>query len=411
MRGFLSDPAIGWHTRVAGLLVVLFPALYVVGSAAADAAAVLASLAFLHESRRRRDWTWLRRGWVALTFALWGYFTLRGLFAEHPSAAVFRAAAWIRYPLFGMALAFYLLRIAPVQEGLVRCLGAVLVFIMADSLFQFYVGQDVFGRLPLHSQEGSLRLTGPFGDPKVGIVLAWLGLPVVAWLACIGRLWAGAMALGIFLVVFLSGERMALLLLGFGYALLALSIRALRLPALGMGCVALVAVFLAVQADPALRARQMESVLATIQHYEASPYGQIWGSVQAMVVQHPVFGVGAKHFRLSCPDPRYGAPDTVPTRCNIHPHQLYLEWLVEGGAVGLALFLALLACLLRDALRGWRLRRADTLYLGLLIALLLRVWPLSTSTSFFAAWSALPFWLVAGWLLARACHREPEAPC
>lgn len=408
MRRFLKDGDIPLHTRAAEIFTVLFPVLYLVGSAAADVVAALVSLAFLYESYRLRDWAWIKRPWVMLVFALWGYFTLRGAFAEDAGAAIGRAAAWIRYPLFAFALAFYALQRREIRCGLLVSLSGVLMFLMADAALQYLWGRDIFGRLPLMSAEGSLRLTGPFKDPKVGIVLAWLGLPVMAGLLRCNKTYAAGFGMILLLTVFLSGERMALLLVLFGFGLLALSVRALRLPAAGAVALGILAAFVVAQANPALMNRQYESTLRTIENYRQSPYGQIWGSTAAMIGTNPVFGVGAKHFRYECAKPEYGTMENLDIRCNLHPHQIYLEWWVEGGAVALAVFVVLLFCVLKDALAPWNTLRTDALYLGLLVALCVRIWPLSTSTSFFAAWSALPFWLVVGWLLALVYDGERD---
>lgn len=401
----LGAAALPLHTRAAELLTILFPIVYLIGSAAADGAAVLVSLAFLYESFRTRDWGWIKRPWVLLVFVLWGYFTLRGAFAGDPGAAIGRAAAWIRYPLFAVALAFYALKREEARRGLLLSLSGALVFLMLDAALQYFWGRDIFGRLPQMSAEGSLRLTGPFKDPKVGIVLAWLGLPVMAGLLRRSKIHAAGFGLALVLAVFLSGERMALLLVLFGFGLLALSVRALRLPALAVVVLAAALTFVVAQTNPALMKRQYASTLHTIEHYRQSPYGKIWGSTAAMIEAHPVLGVGAKHFRYECAKPAYGPMDDLELRCNLHPHQLYLEWWVEGGVVALALFLALLFFVAKDVLAPWKVLRTEALYLGLLGALCIRIWPMSTSTSFFAAWSALPFWLVAGWLLAIA-YRE-----
>lgn len=412
MRRFLTDSSLPLTYRAAGAFTVLFPVCYVIGSAAADVAAVLVSLLFLYESFRTSQWAWLKRGWVLFTLALWGYFTLRGAFAEDAGAAIGRAAAWIRYPLFAMALAFFTLRNREVERLLFWSLGVSLFFIMLDSLIQFQFGRDIFGRLPLMSAEGSFRLTGPFKDPKVGVVLAWLGFPVLAGVLFSFRRYrfvaAGLFMLLLLLVVFMSGERMALLLTLFGGGLLALSRKALWKPALAVVLLGALAVGVVAETNPALINRQYASTVETIRHYKESPYGQIWQSSVTMIAAHPIFGVGGKHFRFLCPRPEYGAMETVDVRCNLHPHQLYLEWLVEGGAVALLLFAALLVALFKDVLVARASQWNDPFYVGLLVAVLIRVWPLSTSTSFFVAWSALPFWLVAGWLLAVAYRFSPE---
>ncbi len=417
-RNFLRHSEHTLYVRVAGFFAATFPILYVAGSAVADSAAILVSLMFLFHSTRTKDWRWLKSSWVVLVAVLWGYMLLRAGLAERPDKALARAGAWIRYPLFAAALAFWILHFKPVQRQLFISLAVTVLFLLFDSLIQYNLGTDLFGREVIPTEEGSMRLTGPFSGPKVGIILAWISFPVIAMLVIPPsagernrrKQMVGALCAVLFLiVVFLSGERMALLLSLFGCALLMILSPAIRREMLLLLVAAVLAVGVVAQYNPSLMIRQYYSTVKTISEYKDSPYGQIWQSSMAIIEAHPVAGVGAKHFRYLCPRPEYGSMETVDVRCNLHPHHLYLEWLVEGGAIALLGFLAVLAALARDIVRPVRTLIHHPLYVGLLVAIILRIWPLSTATSFHAAWSALPFWLMVGWILAIAYTYRDKA--
>jgi O-antigen ligase len=79
---------------------------------------------------------------------------------------------------------------------------------------------------------------------------------------------------------------------------------------------------------------------------------------------------------------------------------MYLEWLVESGLTGLAAFMAMVVLWLKQGVGHFRQLRNDPLFIGLLITLCIRLWPLASTTSFFTAWSAVPFWMMVGWWLA-----------
>ncbi len=413
----LADRAMPVHTRLACLLTGILPILYLAGNAPAEIAAVLVGLLFLFESWRNSDWRWLRQGWVVLALVLWGYMVARGLLAERPELAMRRALPWIRFPLFAVAAACWTLRFPAVRRELLIALILTVAFLIGDTFLQYGFGYDVFGRARFPSDDGGWRLTGPFSAPRVGIVLAWLSPPVLAVLA--GKalshssrrhvLVAVIFALSFLLAVFLSGERMALLLALFTFVLLALLLKPLRryVPLLALGALLLLGLF--AQYNPSLMARQYFSTLRTVSHWQESAYGQIWLSSARIFVDYPLFGVGTRHFREYCPNEAYGSAANIETRCNLHPHHLYLEWLVENGLIGCILFMAMMGAMLTPVLRQYRICARYPLYHGLLIALTLRLWPLSTATSFFVGWSALPFWLPAGWLLALALEKQKDA--
>ena len=97
-------------------------------------------------------------------------------------------------------------------------------------------------------------------------------------------------------------------------------------------------------------------------HFPDSHYGQIAARAVAIAAAHPVFGAGFDGFRRLCEDPAYfqgwrGGDGGGAAICVQHPHNFYLQALVEGGVPGLLLFAALacgLAVRPRAACRGGR---------------------------------------------------------
>jgi O-antigen ligase len=193
---------------------------------------------------------------------------------------------------------------------------------------------------------------------------------------------------------------MAFLLTGLAFVLAFLILPASRLKMAAIGVLTGALLVVAVWQNPALIDRQGQQTSEVVGEISGSIYGQIWQSALAMSADHPVFGVGLRQFRELCPDPAYGPADNVEIRCNLHPHNMYLEWLVESGLTGLAAFMAMVVLWLKQGVGHFRQLRNDPLFIGLLITLCIRLWPLASTTSFFTAWSAVPFWMMVGWWLA-----------
>jgi O-antigen ligase len=421
----LHIPVLLWHatntdviTRVAGCFLSLLPALYLLGSGMADAIASIIAVLFLLHSKQHHHWTWLRQSWFICALALWMFMMIRGGFAHSPTIALQASLPWIRFPLFAMACAAWLLPHLRLRTYLLTCLRGVVIFLIVDTLFQYSIGVDILGRPTFPAFEGGIRLTGPFSSPKVGIVLAWLGLPVLLERLMDARSphqrwqFASTLALGIAYLgaIFLSGERMAFLLAGFGgciaIALQPTIMKRVLLPAI----ISLALGLMLVWSNPSLFTRQIDSTLQGIQHVQHTPYGMIWTSALKMIDAHPIVGVGARHFRIACPQPDYGAMDKaiLAWRCNLHPHQFYLEWLSEGGIIGLGLVVLMLGFWIKHGIRCYRTYHQQGLWLGVVTALLLRLWPLSTGVSMFVGWSAVPFWLLAGWMLSYTATNHSE---
>jgi O-antigen ligase len=136
-------------------------------------------------------------------------------------------------------------------------------------------------------------------------------------------------------------------------------------------------------------------------------YGELFLRSVHIWQSAPAIGIGLRNFRLECANDHFKALGPVEDRCYTHPHHIYLEWLVESGAIGFAGFLALLGLWGRDVIRG--LRRIDAadypVAVGALAALVVFLWPLRASMSFFSNWNAILFWLMLGLALALCSPR------
>lgn len=78
----------------------------------------------------------------------------------------------------------------------------------------------------------------------------------------------------------------------------------------------------------------------------------IWSSTLAMIRDHPVFGVGLDQFYYQYA-PRYVAPAAWGERFTSHPHDLFLDFWVRLGIMGLAWVTWTFGTLGLTATRGW----------------------------------------------------------
>jgi O-antigen ligase len=161
--------------------------------------------------------------------------------------------------------------------------------------------------------------------------------------------------------------------------------------------------------SPKLYHREVESTAHVIADLGSTHYGIIFGSALEIARDHPIFGVGMHNYERACLEPQYGpekvGPDQLP-RCPGHPHNFYLQWLAEGGVIGLGLFVAFAVLSLRELVRWRSANRDNLIFYGLAVSLALRFWPLTSGTSFFSSWSAAPLFLVLGWSLAYCAPRR-----
>ena len=404
-----------WLERLGRFLLCALPVLFLIGRAPADIALSLIGLLLLLRSARHQDWAWLRTPWVAVGLALWLYLIGASAFANDVGAAYSRALPFGRFVLFGAALQHWLLPLRTTRQILLAVLGAVIAFVALDTLLQFATGQDIFG----YTYEAR-RLTGPFGDTVPGTFIVKTCFPVLGFaFACAAawrQRWRFALTMGLIVLlavaVAVTGERIALLSLGLGVLVFFLLLRELRLPLLLAGGVALVLVAGTVAQSPDLTKRLIGHTAYDLDDFWAKRYGELFRRSVTIWQTEPVTGVGLKNFRDICANDHYKPWGPVEDRCYTHPHHVYLEWLVETGAIGFLGFLALVGLWGRDIVLG--LRRIDPLdypiAVGACAALIVFLWPLRSSMSFFSNWNATLFWLMLGLALALCAPRPRRQP-
>lgn len=395
---------------VAQALVVALPVLLLLGPAPADIAMSLTAILFLARSAIDRDWGWLRSWWVRIALLAWVFMTATAPFAHHPDVALPATLVWVRFIVFGAALEHWVLREQRTRRWLAFSAGGVIVLAAGWALVE-YVQNVLAGK-------SYARLTGPFHDPKVGIFIAKMMFPVLGalfgWLALIwsGRRLAAVFGLIVLLIaaIFLSGERMALLLTGLGFVIFVLFLgsRPIRRVALwsGLAIVAIVAV--AGLVAPSVYHRQVNTTVEAVTNLLHTAYGRLWVSGVDLGLGDPVIGIGRKNFRHVCMEAFGDEPGIEDHNdynarhlCSTHPHNVYVEWFAETGVIGLALFLAMIAAWGREVFR----HRLDDVASGAVIAVIVQIWPIAAQGSMFTNWNGVIFWLVIGWMLAELASR------
>jgi O-antigen ligase len=416
----ISAPAIrqagvSWPARLGRGLVIALPVLFLIGRAPADIAVSLIAVLLLVRSALARDWAWLRTPWVIAGLAIWLYLVLVSGLAADAAGAYSRAMPFGRFVLFGAALQHWLLVERGTRRAMLIALAAVISVVVLDSLFQYVHGQDILGR---DFQDN--RLTGPFAATVPGSFLSKTWLPVLGLALALAAPWSArwrnALVFGLILLlaltITLTGERIALATLGLGLVPFFLLLRELRLPLLLAGLAALGLIAGSIALSPDLRTRLIRHTAYDMNDFWDKRYGEPFRRSVRIWHDQPVFGIGLRNFRHRCANPNFKPIGPVEDRCYTHPHQIYLEWLVETGAVGFLGFLAMIGLWSRDLISGLITveRRDYPIAVGALAALLVFLWPLRSSMSFFSNWNAILFWLMLGLSLALCAPRGAAGP-
>jgi O-antigen ligase len=397
--------------RIMYLILLLIPVFIIIGRSPLDIAVSIIAVSFLIHSLYWKDYNWLKSSWVLAALLFWAFTVLNSLQAYDVELALKRSVPNLRFPIFAIAISYWVLRSDRDIRLFIYAFVATLVFSVADGLFEYFVGFDFAG-----NEKRLGRLSGPFEVSTLGIYLTKLGIPMmVAFLAFLTQDKALSdksknfyLAIGftilMLLTILLAGERMALLLTFFALFICAIMIRkftvyillSLGFLASGLG--------LMISLDDGLRSRIYNT---TIEQLKENPinsrtYKAQFDAALDIIKDHPILGVGSNNYRIVCKLPQYD-PYSVKannSRCLIHPHHVYLELWVNNGLIGLLLFCSMLFFWCQLIYRNWSaLFQTPLLFSGCLGAILF-LWPLSAGMSIFSNFNGIWFWIMMGFMLA-----------
>ena len=183
----------------------------------ADLTVVVVSIIFLYKSFKESKWIWTKDLWFKYSVIFVIYLaTINVYISIDQNDTLFYALTFIRWPIFAAALYFWIFNSKTAIKSFLISLGLLLVFIIVDVWIQYFIGKDIFGYPSL-----GLRLTGPLRDnPVIGIFITKFIFIFLTSLLVFKKFNQDSnryfflfllMIIG-FMSVFITGERMSLLL-------------------------------------------------------------------------------------------------------------------------------------------------------------------------------------------------------
>ncbi len=364
----------------------------------------LICLSFLYVVVRQGQWRDCITGSVGVLLIIWIVLNLVvSPQAINPESSFTRSLLWIRFVLLFAAVSLWLIRSVDDLRIVGTLWALTLGWVMLDGFVQLATNVSLSGQ-----ERPGTRLTGPLDRPNIGTFVAKLSFPAVVMAVLIGRdaawplrRWA---ALGLwvavaYVFVILSGERSITMLtcvavfciLGF----LVLFVPAWRLRALGMAIYAILS-FVGLSWFSPTVSQRAELFITHTRDFWSSIYGQLFEAGLRIWMDNPITGVGLKGFREFKP-----AAESDDLYGHLHPHNIYIEWLCETGLTGFIGFVTFVMVVTLPVMRLITAGVHDRL-VGLLLAggLIVLLFPVAVTQSFFSNWSAMLFWIALSSIVA-----------
>ena len=367
---------------------------------------------------------------ILIILFLFSFYIGVNAFLQIPSTLKYSSIFHFRYVLFSIAVFFFFEKYSHIKLNknlILSVFSIIIIFLLFDSFFQFFVGENIFGQKLFN-----YRVSSFFGDDLIlGSYLVRL-LPIIFWYLFylkidvnLNKIYFTTFFSIYFIAIYLSGERTAFALL-LGLILLSLIfISELRHILLRSTLIlSIFIIFLAIfnfgktdithrmfnktykqvikqniiQENKIEKKNNFVSTFKLVRVFSNDHQGHLV-LAKNLFIENPVFGVGPKGFRQFCRDVEYNPEKGI---CSTHPHNILAQTLSELGLIGILFYLIFVIFLIKYSLIA-RAKKINNLnsssFLIISIGLIIQLFPLLPSGNFFNNWISSFIYFKIGLLL------------
>jgi O-antigen ligase len=417
------------------LFFMIVPILLITGPALPDISITLCALFFLFNFIiLKKDYIFLKDNFFLVSIIFWFSIIFISFFAFDKTRSFQDSIIFIRLLIIPTIAYFLFFNNEDKLTKIITIIFVCVVFVVIDTLFQFFnytselgFQNDILG----FSSDWYGRLTGPFGKElipgayvsKFGLLgyLFFLFIKKNKYLNFLEISYLGLIGL----VCFASGERMALATYFLALFFLLIFLKNKRIVfffsiSLSIFLIAITIIFhpfyndykvinsthlhqgLTIEKHFDCPENTLEkcnkiiklqpSFIKVLQNFSSSAYGEIYKVGLSMFIDYPITGVGISNYQTVCNNISKYKTMMINYDCASHPHNLYIQWLSEGGIITFASFLFLLLSILYFIFYGCN----NKIFKYVSIAcILILFWPIMSTGSLIKNWNGvLTFYII-----------------
>ena len=311
----------------------------------------------------------------------------------------------------------------------------LIIFVCLDTLYQFlnYSSENGFGEDLLGFKSNWYgRLTGPFGDELIpGSYVSKFGLLGFAFLIAVKKLRNKIILHSLYLslilfITYVSGERMAFATFSLGLVFLLIFLDEFRKSIFISIISGVLLIFLVnylhpfyndfkiIESTQYHQGQKIEkffpcnndpekicsrviniqpSFTKVIKNFSTSAYGEIYSLSFKMFFDNPITGIGINNYKYLCNYTDVYKNMMINYDCASHPHNIYIQWLTEGGLIVFIAFIIYLLFLIKFIFNN----NGDKHYKVLsLVTLLIMFWPIMSTGSLIKNWYGVTTFFIIG---------------
>lgn len=425
--------------KVFSYLFLLIPLLLITGPAIPDiviTSGVLFGIFYFVYMKQYKDF--IKTNFSRITIIFWLSLIFISFFSYNKTNSFQDSFIFIRLLLIPIVCYFLFFKNKKIFYRSLLFIFILIVFVSIDTLYQFlnYTSKDGFGEDLLGFKSNWYgRLTGPFGDELIpGSYLSKFGLLGFAFIISNNKLENKIILQSIYLslillVCYVSGERMAFATYALSLILLFIFLKGYRKPVLISIILGILLIFLAIYLHPFYNdfkiiessqyhqgqkiekffqcendTKQICSKIVNIQpsffevikNFSTSAYGEIYLLSYNMFLDNPITGIGINNFKYLCTFDEFYKNMMVNYDCASHPHNIYIQWLTEGGIIVFTFFIIYLLILLELIINNVGDKKYKIISLVIIIAMF---WPIMSTGSLIKNWYGVTTFFIIGMCL------------
>ncbi len=369
-----------------------------------------------------------------ISFFFWIALIYTSFFAKNFEKSIQDSLIFLRYLMIPICCYFIFFNKEHFLRYLLLLSMALTFFVSIDTLFQFFsyttidgFGPDLFG----FKSNWYGRLTGPFADELIpGSYISKFGLVGFVYFLIIKdfkyKNFFQTFYLSLILVTcFVSGERMAFATYLLALVLLFLFLnkeRKILFKSILVGIFCIIAIykfhpfyndFEIIENKEIHKGLKVEkkfkcenddttcvkvvylqpSFFQIIRNFETSAYGEIYLLSYEMFKDNPITGIGISNFKFLCNNEMKYKKMMLNYECATHPHNIYIQWLTEGGIVIFFIFLIYIISICNLVIKNNGDLKFKIISLTLLVILF---WPIMSTGSLIKNWYGISVFFIIG---------------
>jgi len=422
--------------NILSYLYLLLPLFLITGPAIPDIIITLGGLfAIFYIVYQKEYENFIKLNLFRISIIFWLSLILISFFSYNKTYSFQDSLIFIRFLLLPFFCFFVFFIDRKIFERLLLVIFIIIVLVSIDTLYQFinYTSKDGFGEDLLGFKSNWYgRLTGPFGDELIpGSYLSKFGLFGFVFLISLKKLEDNAIIQSLYLsliilVCYISGERMAFATFSLSLLLLFIFLDGFRRSIILSILIGALFIFLVSYLHPfyndfnvieSTQYHQGQKIekffqcendtekicskiiniqpnfFEVIKNFDTSAYGEIYLLSFKMFLDNPITGIGINNFKYLCNYNELYKNMMVNYECASHPHNIYIQWLAEGGLIVFISFILYLFFLVKFVINN----TGDKKYKIISIVIILMMfWPIMSTGSLIKNWFGVTTFLIIG---------------